>query len=141
MNGQWIKIILDRAKFNLSIEDQKRYNQMVDQYKNELYKKAYMDALIQKQAENTIDSLSILNYYNEHKEIFKINEHLLKIRYLYIKNNLKEFEKIKESFERFDLEDQDYLLSEQLKFDKIKLNDSVLGKIIEYIQKFKRFKF
>ena len=132
------KIILDRAKFNLPIEDQKRYNQMVDQYKNELFKKAYMDALIQKQVDNIVDSLSVLEYYNKHKEIFKINEHLLKIRYLYIKNNLKEFKKIKESFERFNIEDQDYLLNEQLKFDKIKLNDSVWVKSLNIFRDLKK---
>lgn len=119
------KIILDKAKFNLSIEDQKQYNRMVEDYKTELYKKAYMDALIQKQVDSIIDSISVLDYYKSHKDIFRINEYLIKLRYLYIKNNLKNFTKIKESFKRFDFEDQDYLLSEQLKFDKVKLNDSV----------------
>ena len=125
------KIILDRAKFNLPVEEQKRYNEMVDQYKSELYKKAYLDALISKQVDSITDSLKIFEYYDNHKEIFKINEHLLKLRYIYINNNLKDFKKIKNSFKRFGIEDQDYLINEQLKFDKVKLNDSVWVKSID----------
>lgn len=119
------KIILDRAKFNLPLEEQQRFNKMVEQYKSELFKKAYLDALIQRELNDVVDSLEILEYYNNHKEIFKINEELLKIRYLYIKKSLKDYKQIKESFKRFEIDDQDYLMNEQLKFDKIKLNDSV----------------
>ena len=130
---QWAmdKIILDRAKFNLPVAEQKRYNEMVNQYKSELYKKAYLDALLSKQVDSIIDSIKIHDYYDKHKAIFKINEHLLKLRYVYIKNNLKDFKKIKESFKRFDVEDHDYLTDEQLKFDKIKLNDSVWVKSLD----------
>ena len=72
------KIILDRAKFNLPIEEQQRFNKMVEQYKSELFKKAYTDALIQKELNSVVDSIEVLEYYNNHKEIFKINEKLLK---------------------------------------------------------------
>ncbi|MBS3738072.1 peptidyl-prolyl cis-trans isomerase [Mesohalobacter halotolerans] len=119
------KIILDKAKFNLPIKKQERYQDMVEKYKSELFKKAYMDAMIQKQIDSLVDSTAIKNYYETNKDMFKINEYLLKIRYLYIKNDLKNFSKIKESFNRFNLNDQDFLISEQLKFDKVKLNDSV----------------
>jgi hypothetical protein len=132
------KIILDRAKFNLPVKEQKRFNKMVEQYKSELFKKAYMDALIQKKMDSVADSLHIVEYYNKNKDIFKINEHLLKLRYLYIKNELKDFEKIKESFKRFDLSDQDYLLDEQLKFDKVKLNDSVWVRTLDVFKDLKQ---
>lgn len=128
------KIILDRAKFNLPLEEQQRYNKMVKQYKSELFKKAYMDALVKKEINGEIDSLEIVKYYQEHKDAFKINENLLKIRYLYIKNNLNDFEKIKESFTRFDKNDQAYLKSEQLKFEKVKLNDSVWVKSLNVLR-------
>ena len=119
------KIILDRAKFNLPIEEQQRYDKMVKEYKSQLYKKAYMNALVQKEITENIDSNEIAEYYNSNKNQFKINEHLLKLRYLYAKNNLNDFTKIKESFKRFNLDDQIYLDYQKLKFDKAKLNDSI----------------
>lgn len=124
------KIILDRALFNLPLEEQKRYDKMVSQYRSELYKKAYLNALVLKESENSTDSLKILEYYDANKEIFRINEHLLKLRYLYLNNNLSEFSKIKESFKRFDFDDQLYLDNQKLKFDKSKLNDSIWVKSI-----------
>ncbi len=38
---------------------------------------------------------------------------------------MKDISKIKQSFKRFDAEDINYLLDNELKFDKIELNDSV----------------
>ncbi|MGX1023470.1 peptidyl-prolyl cis-trans isomerase [Psychroflexus sp. MBR-150] len=130
---QWAmdKILLDKAKFNLPVKEQERFQAMVEQYKSELYKKAYMDALIQKQTDSVIDSVAIQKYYESNKDVFRINEHLLKLRYIFIKNNLKNYSKIKESFKRFNQDDKNYLNQEQLKFDKVKLNDSVWIKSID----------
>ena len=131
------KIVLDRSKFNLPIEEQQRYNEMVNKYKNELYKKAYMNALVSKKVGNSIDSFQINNYYENNKEIFKINEHLIKLRYLYLRNEMNEFDKIKESFKRFDLEDQIYLDNQKLKFDKVNLNDSMWQKSVDLFRNIK----
>lgn len=119
-------ILMDNAKFNLPLKEQERYEKMVDKYRRELFKKAYLDALIQKETEgNVIDSVSVLAYYEANKNNFKLNENLIKIRYLYANNNLKDISKIKRSFRRFEAEDINYLLDNELKFDKIELNDSV----------------
>lgn len=40
------KILLDNALFNLPEKEQQRYQAMVEKYKSELFKKAYVDALI-----------------------------------------------------------------------------------------------
>lgn len=119
------KLLLDRAKFNLPVEEQQRYDKMVREYKSQLYKKAYMNALVQKEITESIDSLEIAEYYTINRNLFKINEHLLKLRYLYANNNLNDLEKIKESFKRFNFDDQIYLDNQKLKFDKAKLNDSI----------------
>ncbi len=129
------KILMDNALYNLPLKEQDRYQKMVDKYKSELFKKAYLDALLQKEISNDIDSTSIAEYYEAHKSTFRVNEHLLKIRYLYASNELKEFKKIKKSFQRFQLEDIYYLEDNELKFDKIELNDSVWVKSIDVFKK------
>lgn len=131
------KLILDKAKFNLPIEEQERYDKMVEEYKNELYKKAYLNALSAKQIDSTIDSTAVLQYYENNKNIFKINQYLLKLRYLYVSNNMTELEKIKESFRRYELDDQIYIDNQKLKFDKAKLNDSVWVKSIDVFKDLK----
>ncbi len=131
------KLILDKAKFNLPLEEQQRYDKMVQEYKNELYKKAYMNALATKQVDNTIDSTAVFQYYENNKNIFKINQYLLKLRYLYVRNDMNEFDKIKESFKRFELEDQIYIDNQKLKFDKAKLNDSIWVKSVDVFRNIK----
>lgn len=131
------KLILDKAKFNLPIEEQIRYDKMVEEYKNQLYKKAYMSALASKQVDSYIDTTAIFEYYKQNKEIFKINQYLLKLRYLYVRNNMNEFDKIKESFKRFNLDDQIFIDNQKLKFDKVKLNDSVWVKSIDVLKNLK----
>ena len=119
------KIILDRAKFNLPLEEQKRYDKMVKEYRSQLFKKAYLNALVQKEITESIDSSKVADYYANNKDLFRINEHLLKLRYLYVKNDLNDILKIKDSFKRFNFNDQIYLDNQKLKFDKAKLNDSI----------------
>jgi hypothetical protein len=63
--------------------------------------------------------------------MFKVNEHLLKIRYIYAKQSLMNLKEVRQSFKRFNLKDQDFLYDEELKFDKIKLNDSVWVKSLD----------
>jgi hypothetical protein len=125
-------ILMDNAKFNLPLQEQQRYEKMVEKYRSELFKKAYLDALIQKEIEdNIIDSLTILAYYEANKNNFKLNENLIKIRYIYTNNSFKDLSKIKQSFRRFQAEDINYLLDNELKFDKIELNDSVWVKTVD----------
>lgn len=131
------KLILDKAKFNLPLEEQQRYDKMVEQYKNELYKKAYMNALATKQVDSIIDSTAVFQYYESNKDIFKINQYLLKLRYLYVRNDMNEIDKIKESFKRFELDDQIYIDNQKLKFDKAKLNDSIWVKSIDVFKNLK----
>jgi len=119
------KIFLDRAKFNLPLEEQERYDKMVKEYRSQLFKKAYLNALVQKEITESIDSSKVADYYASNKELFRINEHLLKLRYLFVKNDLNDFSKIKDSFKRFNFDDQIYLDNQKLKFDKAKLNDSI----------------
>jgi hypothetical protein len=134
------KLLMDNALYNLPMKEQDRYQEMVDKYKSELFKKAYLDALLQKEIEKEIDSLSVAEYFESHKNTFRVNEHLLKIRYLYARNDLKEFEKIKKSFKRFTLEDIYYLEDNELKFDKIKLNDSMWVKSIDVFKQLNNLK-
>ena len=124
-------LLMDNALYNIPVEEQDRYNKMVEKYKSELFKKAYLDALIQKEQKRNIDSLSIVNYYNTNKNNFKINEYLIKLRYIYANNELKDLAKIKKSFRRLDPDDINYLVDNELKLDKIDLNDSIWVKSSE----------
>ncbi|WP_188459295.1 peptidyl-prolyl cis-trans isomerase [Psychroflexus planctonicus] len=118
-------LLLDKAKFNLTKEKQEEFNEMAEQYRVQLYINAYKDALIEKNLNYTTSEEDILAYYEEKKQNFKLKEKLLKLRYLVMKTDLKDVDKIKSRFNSFTIEDQEYLRAKSLEFKLHMLNDSV----------------
>lgn len=118
-------LLLKKAKFNLPEEQQQDFDQMAEQYRIQLYINAYKDALIEKNISSSFTEEEILTYYEEKKQNFKLKESLLKLRYLVLKSDLQDVEKIKSKFFDFTEDNQEYLRSKRLEFKMLMLNDSV----------------
>ena len=119
------KLLIDRAKVNLTVEQQKELDKLVENYRNELYSKAYSDVIIARQLDTTIKKEAALDYYNENAENFTLNEDLVKLRYINLSKQNTDFEKIKSRFRRFNDEDKQFLLDMAIQFNSYSLNDSV----------------
>ena len=119
------KLLLDRARVNLSVEQQKEFDRLVQNYQNELYAKAYTDAIVARQLDTTISMEAAKAYYEENGENFLLNENLVKLRYINLTKNNKDFESIKTQFRRFNEEDKQALLDMAIQFNSYSLNDSV----------------
>lgn len=119
------KLLLDRARVNLSEEQQQEFDRLVENYQNELYAKAYTDAIVARQLDTTIGMEAARAYYEENGENFLLNENLVKLRYINLTKDNKDFESIKTRFQRFDEEDREALLDMAIQFNSYSLNDSV----------------
>ncbi|WP_235942625.1 peptidyl-prolyl cis-trans isomerase [Salinimicrobium oceani] len=119
------KLLLDRARINLTAEKQAEFDRLVQNYKNELYAKAYTDAIVARELDTAITREAAEQYYEEHGENFLLNENLVKLRYINITKDNKDFELIKTRFRRFDDEDKQALLEMAIQFNSYSLNDSV----------------
>lgn len=119
------KLLLDRAKVNLSYEQQAEFDRLVQNYRNELYAKAYTDAIVARELDTAVSREAAEAYYEENGENFRLNENLAKLRYINITKDNKDFEEIKARFRRFNEEDKDYLLEMAIHFNSYSLNDSV----------------
>ncbi len=118
------QLLIDKAKFNLSIEQQKEFDELVSNYKNELYSKAYADAMVAKRLDTTFNQSEIEQYYNEHLENFRLNEDLVKLRFINLNTNL-DFDGTKRKFIRFNDKDKSELDKISLQFKSYSFNDSV----------------
>ncbi|WP_010228705.1 hypothetical protein [Gillisia marina] len=118
------QLLIDKAKFNLSSEQQKEFDELVSNYKNELYSKAYADAMVAKRLDTALNENEIEGYYKEHLENFRLNEDLVKLRFINLSNNM-DFEDIKRKFIRFNEEDKSDLDKISLQFKSYSFNDSV----------------
>src|SRR5680860_590154 len=119
------QLLIDRAKYNLSIEVQKEFDELVKNYKNELYTKAYADALVAKKLDTSFNESEIESYYEEHLENFRLNEDLVKLRFINLDKNSLDFKDIKRKFIRFNEEDKADLDKIALQFKAFSFNDSV----------------
>lgn len=129
------KLLIGRAKVNLSEQQQLDFEKLVQNYRSELYSKAYTDAIIAKELDTAITLERAQNYYEENGENFKLNEDLVKLRYLNLTKDNPDFNKIKTSFRRFNNEDKEELLDMTFQFASYSLNDSMWVKTRQVYQK------
>lgn len=118
-------LLVDGAERNLSESKQENYQRLVNQYKKDLYTKAYLEALVKKSIDTIIGDAEAQQVYEANKETFKLNEELVQFRYLTIPNNAINEDTIRERFKRFDVEDKKYLDSISVQFKSFSLNDSL----------------
>lgn len=98
---------------------------MVQDYKESLLINNYKEDLIKQKLDTLVTEQEIEEYYLANNENFKLNEVLVKSKYLNFDNNLKDQKEIIELFKSDDIEDAEELERQQLSFKMYQLNDSV----------------
>lgn len=119
------QLLIDRAKLNLPDERQAEFNDLVENYRNELYTNAYTEALVSKNLDTNFTHEEVETYYEENKENFKLSEDLVKLRYINLAKNNSNFDDIKRWFLKFEEEDKKELDIMSLQFNNYSFNDSV----------------
>lgn len=129
------QLFVDGAKLNLSEEKQDAFKKLVVQYKNDLYSKAYIEALVRRSIDTVVSINKAEAYYENNKEVFKLNEELLKFRYVHVDENILNFDNIKERFKRYNEKDKKLLDSISIQFKSYSFNDSIWIKLSHVIKK------
>ena len=119
------QLLIDQSIINLTQEKQDAYNNLVNQYKTDLYIEAYKSSIVAKQLDSIITFEELEKFYNQNKENFKLNDDLLKIRYIHIDENFSNTKELVEKFKRFDSIDKNELTKLSIKFKAFNLNDSI----------------
>jgi len=135
--NQWAtqRLLMSGSRLNLSEEQQEEFNNLVDQYRNDLFIKAYLEGLVKQNIDTIITHDEVLEVYESHKETFKLNEELIKLRYVNVGDNNGDIREIKERFQRFDTEDKKILDSISVQFTSYSLNDSIWVKLDQVVDK------
>ena len=122
----WAKerLLLKKAEINLS-SDLVKINKLIDQYRQDLYINKYKEAVVKQYLDTLVTSNDVSSFYQENKEIFRLNEDLVKFKYIYFGNDIlnpDEFEKLFRSNDKVDL---DSLKAKELQLKSFNLNDSI----------------
>ncbi len=129
------QLFVQGAKLNLSEEKQEDYNKLVEQYKNDLYTKAYLEALVSRNINTVVTNEEAQAYYEGNKEVFNLNEDLIKFRYINIDENSLDLIETSKKFRRFDAQDKRDLDSIAIQFKSYSLNDSIWIKLSQAVTK------
>ena len=129
------QLLIDGAELNISEEKQSEFNKLVDQYRKDLFTKAYLEALVNKNLNKIVSIEEAEEFYADNNETFKLNEELIKLRYIKVDENRSDFSKIKERFKRFNKEDKIILDSIAIQFSSYSLNDSIWVKLSQAVNK------
>ncbi|WP_142783215.1 peptidyl-prolyl cis-trans isomerase [Changchengzhania lutea] len=129
------QLFVDGAMRNLSDEKQEAFDKLVVQYKDDLYTKAYIEALVRRSMDSLITKQEAEDYYNANKAVFKLNEELLKFRYIHVEEDIIDFRNIKNKFQRFNETDKRELDSMSIQFKSYSLNDSIWIKLSQVVDK------
>ena len=119
------QLFLNKAKENNSQNDNAEINDLVRDYRQALLINGYKERLIKQQLDTAIAREEIINYYEQNKKNFRLNEELVKARYIHFSNDLIDKKEVINFFKNGKVEDLETLESRQLSFKKMMLNDSV----------------
>lgn len=128
-------LLMDKALLNLPEKQQESFNSLVKQYENDLYTKAYLEALVKRSIDTTVSKVETDTIYQRNKESFKLNDELLKLRYINLPQNAVNLEGIKSKFKKFEKNDKVFLDSIAVQFRSYSLNDSVWVRASQVIEK------
>lgn len=128
-------LLMDNAMVNLSEDKQKEFSRLVEQYKNDLYTKAYLEALVKKNIDTIVHENEAKVFYDANKESFKLNDDVLQLRYISLPLNPIDLDTIKNRFRRFKPKDKRFLDSISVQFKAYSLNDSLWVKFSQVVYK------
>ncbi len=129
------QLLKEKATLNLTETAQQNFDKLAEDYKLDLYTNAYLDALISRKIDTVIAQKELDTLYEHTKGNFKLNEALLKFRYISVAENNGSITEFTKRLKRFDSIDKIVLDSLSIQFHSFILNDSIWVKKSELLQK------
>ena len=119
------QLLLSKAIENNTQEDFENINKLVTDYKESLLLNSYKEKLIKQQLDTIVSEQEIIEFYEKNKQNFRLNEELIKVKYLFVGKNMIDKKEIIKLFKSNKIEDIEKLEKKQLSFKTFQLNDTI----------------
>jgi hypothetical protein len=129
------KLLLKAAGNNNTSESLINIDKLVQDYKESLLINNYKEKLIKQQLDTVILDEEVAAFYKENNENFKLNEVLVKSKYLYFNQDISVEKEIITLFKSDEIEAAESLERKQLSFKMFQLNDSVWTELDDMLLK------
>ena len=118
-------IFFDLSLVNLNQKSILNLDNLIEKYKRDLYINSYKDLLINSKVDSIIKEEEIDNYYNENLNTLKLNEDLIKYRFVKVPLDNNNLNKIRNGITRYNILDKELIDSLSFQFASYNLNDSL----------------
>lgn len=119
------RLLIDAAEINISADQKAEFDELVKQYKVDLYTKAYIEDIVKNTVDSVVTDTELAAYYKENKENFRTNGVLVRLRYIHLLKSNPKYETIKSKFFDFRKSDRKLWETYALQLKSFALNDSV----------------
>ena len=135
--GRWAtqNILYNAAEYNLSDSQLEGFTDLINQYRVDLYTKAYLEELVKQQIDTVVTEAQINSYYGLNKQYFKNSSELIKLRYINLVKENQKLDKIKAKFSSFTKNDKKDLQEQAIQFKSYAFNDSMWVDINQVYEK------
>jgi len=124
--NKWAKeqLLLQKAKINLN-QEKGSVDKLVEKYKQDLLINKYKEAIVKQELDTLVTQTDIDSFYIENKDIFRLNEELVKLRYIYFGKDILNPKEFILLFKSDDFESNAKIIERELELKSYYLNDSI----------------
>ncbi|REE81898.1 hypothetical protein BX611_1439 [Lutibacter oceani] len=134
--NNWIKqqLLLSKAQLNLENKAED-FENLVKKYREDLFINSYKEAVVKQYLDTVVTNEDIDDFYSKNNQNFKLNEELLKLKYIKIGKDVYNKNELLKLFKSTKKKDLDSLHANELALNSHHLNDSVWVKYSDLVSK------
>ena len=118
------ELLYEKALINVESQDEE-IEALVEDYRRELLIDRYKRALLQQELDTLVTEADLDEYYEANKNVYRLNEDLLKLRLIHFSSELNDRNEVEKMFKSGSTEDSESLNERNLEFYALSLNDSI----------------
>ena len=119
------KVLYDLSIINLSQLKRAEIDELVNNYRVDLYINSYKDLIVNSRIDSIVTNEQIDSFYSMNSNNFKLNENLIKYRYVKVPDDNLNVNRIRRYILRMNEQDRYFLDSLNFQFADLKLDDSI----------------
>ena len=119
------KLLYDQAVINLDDETQYKLNELVEDYRLDLWARSYKESVVKSMIDTVVSNDAMLDYYSANKNNFALKEAVVQMRYIVLPKDNIDLSLIQEHFQLNGPADKHFLDSLNYQYNRYEINDSI----------------
>ena len=111
------KILIEKAKLNLTESRLNEIESLVEDYRSDLLSDSYLEALVNSTINLEVDSLEIQSLFDSNKNLFLLNEDVYRLIFIELPQDFSDTYEVRKRIRRFNEKDQYFLDSISFRYN------------------------